>query len=116
MCKSKLSSILSGTCPGCRSSKMWSFSPFYLTKMFDMKKYCTNCGTNLEPEPSFYTGAMYVGYAFSVAIVFGVFIVSNLIVEKPNITIMSFISISSAILFAPLNLRLSRNIWAHLFF
>lgn len=111
----KIYSIVTSTCPACQNAKMWEYHAYKFGHLMSMKHNCPACNTNLEPEPSFYTGAMYVGYAMSVAIVLGVFIASNVLFDDPNITIMSCFSIGIAILFAPMNLRLSRNIWVNTF-
>lgn len=110
-----IANILASKCPSCREGKMWNHSPYKLSKMTAMNKRCPNCGANLEPEPSFYTGAMYVGYAFSVAIVLGVFIAFNILYEDPSVNMMSLWVLIIVLIFAPLNLRFSRNIWAHTF-
>ena len=107
--------ILKGTCPSCKTGKMWNQGPYKLSKLTAMNKRCPKCNVNLCPEPSFYIGAMYVGYAFSVAIVIGVFTIFNLIYEDPNVNSMTFWVILITLIFAPLNLRLSRNVWAHVF-
>ena len=111
----KIKNILASKCPACRKGKMWNYSPYKLSKMMQMNKRCPKCNANLEPEPSFYTGAMYVGYAFSVSIVIGVFTAFNLLYEDPNINMMSLSVLIIVLIFAPLNLRFSRNIWAHTF-
>lgn len=110
-----IGSILANKCPACREGKMWNQGPYKLSKMTHMNKRCPKCNTNLEPEPSFYTGALYVGYAFTVAIVLGVFTVFNFIHEDPSINRMFFWVTLITVLFAPLSLRYSRNIWAYVF-
>ncbi|WP_424964423.1 DUF983 domain-containing protein [Ekhidna sp.] len=44
-----------------------------------MHKKCPNCSQSLEPEPGFYTGAMYVSYAFQVAIIIAVITTTNVL-------------------------------------
>ena len=34
-----------------------------------MNETCPHCGVGFEPEPGFYQGAMFVGYAFTVAVI-----------------------------------------------
>ena len=108
----KFNTALKGKCPYCGEGNMWNYGAYKLTKMSAMNKKCSKCNGKFEPEPSFYTGAMYVGYAFTVAIVISVFTVFNVLSEDPNVTLMFLCVVFIAILFAPLNLRLSRNIWA----
>ncbi len=111
----KLYSVLTSTCPHCQEHKMFKSHAYDIKKMDQMHKNCPNCGNTLEPEPSFYTGAMYVSYAFSCAIVIGVFVGSNILFKDPNVNVMVVIGIGSAVLLAPLNFRLSRMIWANAF-
>ena len=65
-------------------------------------------------EPSFYYGAMYVNYGITVGFSILVFLISKLIFDGS--LLQSFITIIvSLILLTPVNLRLSRIIWIHLF-
>ena len=113
----KLYGILTGTCPRCHEGKVFlKANPYKLSAMFKLNEKCTSCSLKFEPEPSFFTGAMYVSYAFSVGIVLGVFIVANFFYDELPINSMIFWGILIAILFAPLNVRLSRSIWLAVFF
>lgn len=112
----KLYGIIRGACPRCQESKLFTErNPYKLNKIYSMHKTCSSCGLDFEPEPFFYFGAMFVSYAFSVAIVIGVFVVSLVFFEDPNPNIMSAVGITAAVLFAPLNLRWSRIIWLSVF-
>ena len=65
-------------------------------------------------EPSFFYGAMYVNYAITVGLSILVFLISKLIFDGS--LLHSFIAIIfSLLLLTPVNLRLSRIIWIHLF-
>jgi uncharacterized protein (DUF983 family) len=110
-----IGSILANKCPACREGKMWNQGPYKLSKMTHMNKRCSKCNENLEPEPSFYTGALYVGYAFTVAIVLGVFTAFQILTDDPEINTMFFWVMVIIVLFAPLSIRYSRNIWAYTF-
>ncbi len=83
--------------------------------MSHIHEKCDNCGQYFEPEPSFYTGAMYVQYAFSVAIVVSTFVAFNVLSEDPSVNWMFITGVIAAILFAPFNFRLSRLIWINIF-
>lgn len=113
--KTFLSRILSGICPACHQGKMWNHSAYKLSEMTKMNKRCPHCHTSLEPEPAFYTGAMYVGYALAVALIGVVFVAGNVLSEVPNYNRLFWIIIGLVVVLAPLNLRLSRNIWANVF-
>lgn len=113
MSNNTFKNIINSRCPNCGNSKMFE-SPWYKLGSFrKMKNNCSSCGQAFNPEPSFYTGAMYVSYAFSVAIVVGVFIGANILSDDPSVNTMVFYGILIAFLFAPLNYRLSRTIWAY---
>lgn len=113
----KGNSIIRGVCPKCQGSKVFvEPNPFKMSKALKLNESCTSCGFSFTPEPSFYTGAMYVSYAFSVAIVVGVFIGSNVLSSDPSVSSMIFWGITIAVVFAPINLRLSRLIWLNVFY
>lgn len=113
--KDKSISVLNSSCPKCHQSKVFNYHPYMIHKAFSMKKNCPVCKADFEPEPSFYTGAMYVSYAFSVTIVVGTFLGSIILFKNPDPEIMAAFGICVAFLFAPLNLRLSRMIWLNVF-
>ena len=81
-----------------------------------MNKRCSNCDQSFAPEPRFYDGAMYVSYAFSVAIVASIFIGFNVLIEKPTMTPMLISTFALTIGLSPLSFRLSRSIWIHIFY
>jgi len=108
-------SIFGSTCPRCRKGKMFKHSIYTVSKMREMHKNCNRCGQYFKPEPMFYEGSMYVSYAFSVAIVVTVFVIFVVLYDKPNINVMMSIAIGLSVVLAPLNLRLSRMIWANFF-
>lgn len=112
---SKIYSILTSTCPRCQEGKMYNFNAYKLNSMTKIKPQCENCGQAFEPEPMFYQGAMYVSYGFSVAIVVSVFVAFNILFDDPIVNQMIFTGIALAIVLSPLNLRLSRNVWANIF-
>ncbi len=112
-----LSSTLKCRCPRCRQGAMFiNPNPYNIQDLFKMPQYCTECGKDLQPEPSFYTGAMFVNYGISVALVVSTFVAFNVLFKHPNVTYMIATAIGLAALFGPLFIRLSRSIWAHFFF
>ena len=65
-------------------------------------------------EPSFFYGAMYVSYAVGIAFAVAAFVVSKLILGADLPT--TFIAIvSTLVVFLPVIIRLSRNIWINFF-
>ncbi len=112
--KTLVHSIVSHQCPGCRSEKMF-VGQAYSKKFSSMHKHCPNCGQALEPEPGFYTGAMYISYAFQVIIL--VVATATYEILHINGSIIAYLMLVAGInlLLFPLLFRLSRSVWAHLF-
>lgn len=65
----KLGALVHEKCPRCRRGDMFKNSAWHLSKFDEMYENCPVCGLRYEVELGFYWGAMYVTYAFSVAIV-----------------------------------------------
>ena len=112
---SKLNSILSGCCPKCHEENMFiDKNPYHLANVYKMHEKCSHCGTKYSIEPSFFYGAMYVSYGLGVALAVAAFIISFLIFESSLKN--SFIAIVvSLVIFMPVIMRLSRNIWINMF-
>ncbi len=112
----KLYSILTGTCPVCHEESMYKESnPYKLNKVFKMHERCSHCGTKYKIEPSFFYGAMYVSYAVGIAFAVAAFIISYFFFSSTRLTAFLAI-IATLIVFMPVIMRLSRNIWINFFF
>lgn len=113
---SKLYSILTGTCPVCHEESMYIESnPYKLGKVYKMHERCSNCGTKYKIEPSFFYGAMYVSYAVGIAFAVAAFIISHYFLGASLMG--GFLSIvGTLVVFMPVIMRLSRNIWINFFF
>lgn len=113
---SKLYSILTGTCPVCHEESMYKErNPYKLDRVFKMHERCSNCGTKYKIEPSFFYGAMYVSYAVGIAFAVAAFIISYFFFGSGPLT--AFIAIIiTLVVFMPVIMRLSRNIWINFFF
>lgn len=112
---SKVYSILTGTCPNCHKESMYERNnPYILSKLFSMKPFCSHCKTVYNIEPSFFYGAMYVSYGLGVALSVASYVICvlflNLSLKTQFITI-----IGALIVFCPVLIRLSRNIWINIF-
>jgi uncharacterized protein (DUF983 family) len=111
----KIYSIVNSKCPKCHEGSFFSngftFNPKKITAIH---KNCPNCNLKYMIEPSFFYGAMYVNYGITVALSILTFLIAKLIF---NATLLqSFAAIFSAlIIFAPVNLRLSRILWINMF-
>ena len=111
----KLYSILTGSCPKCHSESMYLVqNPYKLGNLFKMHERCSQCNTKYKIEPSFFYGAMYVSYAVGIAFAVAAFVIAFLILGASLIN--SFIAIvATLIVFMPVIIRLSRNIWINFF-
>ena len=111
--KSVIHSVFQQQCPSCRSEKMFC-KPAYSKGFNEMHEKCPNCGQTLEPEPGFYTGAMYVSYAFQVAIIVAVIIAARVFsIDAGPGWYIGWIA-GLVILLLPIVYRLSRSVWAHI--
>ena len=79
-----------------------------------MNETCPHCGVGFEPEPGFYQGAMFVGYAFTVAVIV---IVGLLLYYLGDPSEWVYIGIVTAVmlLLSPLNYRYSRILYLTFF-
>ncbi|MEG9327058.1 DUF983 domain-containing protein [Salinimicrobium catena] len=113
---SKLYSIFTGTCPVCQEESMYKEpNPYKISKLFDMHERCSNCHTKYKMEPSFFFGAMYVSYAVGIAFGFAAFVISYWLFQLSLLN--TFIAIViTLIVFMPVIIRWSRNIWVNFFF
>ena len=111
----KLYSILTGTCPKCHEESMYTNkNPYNLSQALSMHEKCSNCGTKYKIEPSFFYGSMYVSYAVGIAFAVAAFVIAYFVFNAGlNMIFLSIIG--TLVVFMPIILRLSRNIWINLF-
>lgn len=111
----KLYSIFTGACPKCHQESMYlNKNPYILSDVIKMKDHCSYCNTKYRIEPSFFYGSMYVSYGIGIAFALAAFIISYLFLGSSLMT--AFITIVvTLIVFGPIIMRLSRNIWINLF-
>lgn len=111
----KLYSILTGNCPKCHEECMFkNKNPYILSEALRMHEKCSNCGTKYKIEPSFFYGAMYVSYGVGIAFAVAAFVIAHY-VFKASLNIMFISIIGTLIIFMPIILRVSRNIWINIF-
>lgn len=111
----KLYSILNSRCPRCHEGEVFEVkNPYKLGSLFKMHETCSHCGLRYEVEPSFFYGAMYVSYGYSVALFVATYIVMNFIYD-PGITDIIIALAITVIALSPVVLRLSRITWLNLF-
>ena len=111
-----LYSIFTGSCPVCQQESMYVESnPYKLSDTLKMHERCSHCDTKYKIEPSFFYGAMYVSYAVGIAFAVAAFIISYYFLGSSLVT--AFVAIIGTLfVFAPIIMRLSRNIWINFFF
>jgi uncharacterized protein (DUF983 family) len=111
----KLYSILTGSCPKCHEESMYvAKNPYKLGYLFKMHERCSHCNTKYKIEPSFFYGAMYVSYGVGIAFAVAAFVIAKLVLGADLIS--TFIAIvATMVLFMPIIIRLSRNIWINFF-
>ncbi|WP_405222683.1 DUF983 domain-containing protein [Dokdonia sp. Asnod1-B02] len=111
----KLNSIINGKCPVCHNESMYKNpNPYILSETLKMHERCSHCDTKYKIEPSFFYGAMYVSYPVGIAFATAAFVITYLFFEANLVN--SFIAIvGTMIVFMPVIMRLSRNIWINFF-
>ena len=109
-----LEALLKGKCPRCREGELFTHGAYNLRRFSLMNEFCPHCGVRLEPEPGFYQGAMYVSYAFTVAVLVILSIILFFLGNPSEWTAISII-ITVMIILAPLNYRYSRILYLYLF-
>ena len=111
----KLYSILKGACPKCHNESMYvNLNAYNLAEILKMHERCSSCNTKYKIEPSFFYGSMYVSYAVGIAFAVAAFVISYIFIGTNLNT--AFISIiGTMVVFLPIILRLSRNIWINIF-
>ncbi len=80
-----------------------------------MPERCHSCGQKFEPEPGFYYGAMYVGYALSVAYLVTLYVAASVLFGEFSLLWYFIVAIGSLFLLTPVVFRLSRSVWINFF-
>jgi uncharacterized protein (DUF983 family) len=106
--------ILKGKCPRCRQGDIFAYPVTKLSTFNKMNTQCPHCELRLEPEPGFYQGAMYVGYAFTLALM-GIISLFLYLLGNPSEIVYILTVIGTMVVLAPLNYRYSRILYLHLF-
>lgn len=111
----KLRSIMHMSCPRCQEGDVFKeANPYKFGSLFEMHENCPHCELRFEVEPSFFYGAMYVSYGYSVALFVATYLIMNWIYEPTILQIVGALAVM-VILLAPVILRLSRITWLNIF-
>lgn len=112
---SKLYSILHFKCPRCHEGEVFETrNPYRLSKLFQLNEVCSHCGLRYQIEPSFFYGAMYVSYGYSVALFVATYFVMEMLYEPKVFHVVIALALV-LLLLTPLIFRLSRITWMNLF-
>lgn len=86
-----------------------------LLRATKMHENCPHCGFHFEIEPGFFWGAMYISYAFSVAVsvVFG--LLTFWILNDPAVWVYCLCIFTPLLLLAPWSMRYSRVLMLYWF-
>ena len=111
----KIYAIFTGVCPKCHQESMYiNKNPYILSETLKMHERCSHCSTKYKIEPSFFYGSMYVSYGVGIAFAVAAFVISYEWFSASRT--VAFISIvATLVVFLPVILRLSRNIWINMF-
>ncbi|GAB2630681.1 hypothetical protein GCM10026987_30140 [Belliella aquatica] len=78
-----------------------------------MHQKCPKCDAVLVPEPDFFYGAMYISYAFSVALVVNVLIILNYLFDDPDVWVYVTTVVVANLLLVPAFLRYSKVLYLY---
>jgi len=112
--KSRSAAIAAGKCPRCRQGDMFPYSMLNLSRFTQMNKMCPVCGLQFEREPGFFFGAMYISYAFSVAVFVAVGVALSVLGDYPLHYYLIGVVVAIILLF-PFMFRYSRILFLHFF-
>lgn len=99
---------LTWKCPRCHSGEVFKSS--MMNGVYNMHDNCPKCNQDLQVEPGFYWGAMYVGYGLSSGYLLAGLGIC-LLWLKLSLGASFGVLIASLIIMIPLIARTSRTIW-----
>lgn len=104
--------ILEQRCPRCREGKLFQKPTYGSLGFYKMKPQCEVCEQVLDPEPGFYFGAMYISYAFIVAISVSSW-VALYILFNPAFSTYVVVILTANVVLLPLIFRYSRTLFLY---
>lgn len=102
-------------CPKCRNGHMFKYPAWNWLKAYEMHTECSVCGLYFEIEPGFFWGAMYISYAFGVAISVVAGVITSLVGRDPELWVYIVAVITPLILLSPQSMRYSRVLMLYVF-
>jgi len=103
-----------GKCPRCQEGDIFKYPFVQVLKFSAMNTHCSKCGASFTPEPGFYFGALFVSYAFNVALLIAVSIVLYFFISPPE-WVYGVSLVVASILFVPFSFRYSRILFLYWF-
>ncbi|MEO0789500.1 MAG: DUF983 domain-containing protein [Bacteroidota bacterium] len=100
-------------CAECHQGDMFPTGAFSFEKPFEMHKRCPKCNANLEPEPGFYYGAMFVSYILIIFPILGITMFLHWILDWSIEASFGLVIAISAIIFVWW-FRFARAVWLNL--
>lgn len=113
--KPLIPAMLAGKCPRCRTGTIFYSNPYDPSKMTSFNKNCPHCHLNIEREPGFLYGAMYVSYALNVALMVTFGIGTYILFKDIPFGYLLAAIFGPVILFFPLTYRYSRILYMYSF-
>lgn len=110
-----LVNVLNDKCPYCGKVKIFTPGKKLPFQAPDMMAKCSSCGKNLEGEPGYFFGAMYLSYGLAVLEGILMFLLLKLLAGIQNYELIIGSIILVIFLLSNKNLRISRLIWLKIF-
>ncbi|WP_234364270.1 DUF983 domain-containing protein [Lunatibacter salilacus] len=110
---SAMEAVIKAKCPRCRKGNLFPVFIMSYRRLSDINQVCPKCKETLVPEPDFYYGAMYISYAFSVALVVTVMVALNVLFERPALSTYLVSVVVANLLLLPLMLRYSKVLYLY---
>ncbi|TAH21155.1 MAG: DUF983 domain-containing protein [Cytophagales bacterium] len=116
---SQLLAMAQCKCPRCRKGRIFEYSALNLPKFAKTYGHCPVCDLRFEREPGFFVGAMYFGYAISIAtfvtVAVAIVILSTVFQFQTSVSLYVTSIITVTLLMAPVNFRYSRVLMLYFF-
>lgn len=110
-----LYSVFKNKCPKCQEGDFFpSKNPYNLKRLAETNENCSVCGLNLEVEPGFYFGAMYISYALSGGSGILLYWILDAFWELDIWTMLGIV-LAYMLITMPPSYRLSRLAWINIF-
>jgi uncharacterized protein (DUF983 family) len=108
------SAVWQGKCPRCKEGDIFHYPLSRITRFSEMNSHCPQCQVSFIPEPGFYFGALFVSYAFNVALMVAISILLYFTIN-PTDWVYGVSLVTVSIVFIPVSFRYSRILYLHWF-